>query len=161
MSEPKTSRLVSEPERVSTGGRPKITPSDEDRDQVLLLVAAGWTGQEIAEAMGICRRQLYRTFGTEMVDARAMRLRLDAELLFVAAEQAIQTGKPSSIRTFVELMKDTDAARIEGKFCHEDAPRRGAPDRSGKKAAAIAAAERTISTYDDDWGDDLNPHAVN
>jgi hypothetical protein len=160
MSDEQDSSLFRALRRESSGGRPKIKPSERDRDKVWLLVAIGWTGEEIASAMGVCRRQLYRTFGTEMVDARAMRLRLDAELLFVAAEQAIITGKPSSIRTFVALMKDTDAARIEAEFRDDDAPKREAPEGLGKMAAAIAAAERTMSACDSDWGTDLDPRSL-
>jgi hypothetical protein len=142
-------------QRESSGGRPKIEPSERDRDKVRLLVAIGWTGEQIAAALGISRDRLYATFRTELAAARAMRLRLEAEILFVAAEQAIETGRPSSVRLFIELLAKHRAANHGADFGD---PEPDTPAALGKKASERAAAEATMNADDDgEWGRDLDP----
>ena len=135
-------------------GRPPFEVTPELRNKVKLLLACGWANQRIANAIDASLATVKRYFRAELAERDAMRDRLDARRLEVAAEQAM-TGHPGAIRIFNQMMETNDrmeaARRISGQGDRANAPAGASakpPEKvaEGKKerkqtdaAAAIAA----------------------
>jgi hypothetical protein len=110
--------------------------------------------------MGVSRSSLFAAFRTEMVEQRVARMRIDARTLLRAAQEALTSRRPSSIRVFVDLLVDMDRRRMAEKLAAKDERQQAKDEKLGKKAGARAAATASMEAVDDDWGADLDPFSV-
>jgi hypothetical protein len=88
-------------------GRPPFEVTPELRNRVKLLLACGWANQRIANAIDASLATVKRYFRAELKERDAMRDRLDARRLEVAAEKAM-TGNPSALRIFNQMIETND-----------------------------------------------------
>jgi hypothetical protein len=137
-----------------------VTP--EIRNRVKLLLALGWAIQRIANAIDASAATVKRYFRAELKERDAMRDRLDARRLEIAAEKAM-TGNPSAVRIFNQMIEANDrmeqGRRIaNGERAGDAAPRPPAPRADGKKAAKKADAAELIKGNPDLFGPAATKH---
>jgi sugar phosphate isomerase/epimerase len=104
-----------------------VTP--EIRNRVKLLLALGWAVQRIANAVDASAATVKRYFRAELKERDAMRDRLDARRLEIAATQAM-TGSPSAIRIFNQMVETNDRMEATRKIA-----------AGGDRASAAAGAQ--------------------
>ena len=131
-----------------------MTP--ENRNRVKLLLAMGWALPRIANAIDASAATVKRYFRAELKERDAMRDRMDARRLEVAAEKAM-TGNPSAIRIFNQMVETND--RMEATRKIGDRAPAGALakppeviETPGKKAAKQTGAAAAIAADPDLFG---------
>jgi hypothetical protein len=125
----------------STGGRHAFVPTREQRDTVMLLIAASFSEPQIAAVIGICQNTLRRHFAQELQNGRAVRRGENLRRL----EQAAAAGHVGAMKV-LEAIFDRAETRQLGKGKVEAGP-------TTKKAAAARAA--VTAGQGSEWGDDL------
>jgi hypothetical protein len=119
-----------------------VTP--EIRNRVKLLLALGWATQRIANAIDASLATVKRYFRAELAERDAMRDRLEARQIEVAAEAAM-TGNPSAMRMFTLLVERNDRMEASRKIAagsgHASAPA-GASAKPVEKLAAGKKEQR-------------------
>lgn len=134
--------LFGYPDRPGRGqrGRPRFHPAPRDRNRVRLLLACGWSIERIASAVEISVPTLRRHFRAELAGRDAMRDRLDARMLELAAESA-NAGNVSGLKELQRLVEKNDLVLAEARF-GASAPeeRSERPEKIGKKEARERAA---------------------
>lgn len=138
-------------ERHGQRGRPPLQLGAEERDRVEAALARGWSGQRIANAVGISLASLKRYFRAELKERDIMRDRLELAANARLIRAAIEDGNMTAMKQLREMM-DRDA--LAGKKRQIDEQQREAQQAGigmGKKEAAQRAAEK--ATQDDGWDD--------
>lgn len=153
--------LFGNPVRVGKGmrGRPPFVPTEKDRNKVKLLLALGWVPGRVANALGVSLATLKRYFRAELSEREAMRDRLDARRIEVAAEAAL-AGNMAAMRIFEAMIERSDRM---GKVERITAPRptadeRALDERPGKKRLKRDGAAQAIARDPDllGWQRTLN-----
>jgi hypothetical protein len=125
-------------------GRPPFEVTPEIRNRVKLLLALGWATQRIANAIDASVATVKRYFRAELAERDAMRDRLEARQIEVAAEAAM-TGNPSAMRVFTLLVERNDrmeaTRKIAGGGDRDSAPA-GASAKPPEKLAAPGKKEQ-------------------
>jgi hypothetical protein len=125
-------------------GRPSHIPTQENRNRVNMLLAAGWSNERIAAALRVTMPTLRKHYFSELKYRDVARDRLDATLLMKAWD-GVQKGNVSAIRMFGHLLEQNDLMNFgqtrkpradEAQAKPEKAP------KLGKKEAALAAAHQ-------------------
>ncbi len=126
-------------------GRPPHVPTDEKRNKVMLLLAAGWNAARIASAIGISRPTLKEHYSAQMA-LRDKALDRVKATRFAMLFQLMADGNVAAHKEFDRLMTkehlDVGAARM------------AKPPKEptlGKKAMAKANAPKAHK--DTDWAD--------
>lgn len=106
--------LFGNPVRAGKGkrGRPSFEVTERNRNKVKLLLAMGWSGERIANAIECSLATLKRYFRAELVVRDQMRDRLDAEHLMQVTEQAA-AGNVGAHRLLVNLIDRNDRMNAE------------------------------------------------
>lgn len=143
-------------------GRPAFEVTPEIRNKVKLLLALGWPTQRVANAIDASPATVKRHFRAELKQRDAMRDRLDARRLEVAAEAAM-TGNPSAMRIFSQMIETND--RMEATRKIADRAPAGASARApevvekpGKKAEKQTNAAASIALDPDLFGGPATKH---
>lgn len=128
--------LFGNPVRAGKGkrGRPAFEVTERNRNKVKLLLAMGWSGDRIANAIECSLATLKRYFRAELSVRDQMRDRMDAEHLLRVAEQAA-AGNVGAQRLFLQLVDRND--RMEAERMLSQQPK---TDRVGKKEERALAA---------------------
>lgn len=125
-------------------GRPPFEATQKDRNKVKLLLALGWSGQRIANGVGVSLATLKRYFRAEMKVRDAMRDQLDARRFEIAMEAA-NAGNITALRELGAMIDRNDRMAIEQSMSEsrDDREVKAAAAKVGKKAVdeqrAIAA----------------------
>jgi hypothetical protein len=154
--------LFGNPVRPGRGqkGRPRFEATEKDRNKIKLLLAVGWSGQRIANAIGVSLATLKRYFRAELKVRDLVRDQLEARRLELAYDAA-STGNVGAMRQLDRVIERLDREGLDKRLREAqdgDEPDEEAlqPKRKlGKKEAAEEAA-KTIG-QDDNWGSDLLP----
>lgn len=130
--------LFGNPVRPGKGqrGRPPFEVTDKIRNKVKLLLALGWPPPRVANAIDASLATLKRYFRAELAERDAMRDRLDARRLEVAAESALN-GHPGAMRIFNQMIEASDRME-QARRIHE---RR---DPKPVKAEQLAAGKKVL-----------------
>lgn len=136
--------------RSGTGGRKRYQPTQQDREKVAVLVAAGMTVDEIARAMSLSEPTLRRHYAGE-IETGALRKR--GEML-MALNRAALKGNVAALKESLAIMDRAnlealqDAVRGKGKT-EAPAPSVPAPtqpaDAVGKKVQAEIDAHQVAT----------------
>lgn len=153
--------LFGNPVRPGKGrrGRPPYEATEKDRNKVKLLLAVGWSGQRIANALDVSLATVKRYFRAELAIRDQMRDRLDARRLEVVSQLALDEGNVGAIRELGRMLERSDLMGMERRINAaqaRDVPADDAP--VGKKEAAQAAAK--TAGQGSHWGDDLLPQVI-
>ena len=152
--------LFGQPVRAGAGlrGRPRYVPTEKDRNKIKLLLAFGWSGSRIANAVDLSLATMKRYFRAELKVRDAMRDRLDARRFEIAMEQA-NAGNIAALKELGKMVEKSDLMRLDDTM--RDRQREGAAmvkpkeevlgKKDAKKAAAQTAGEGSL------WGSDLVP----
>jgi hypothetical protein len=138
-------------------GRPAFEATPEIRNRVKLLLALGWATQRIANAIDASAATVKRHFRAELKERDAMRDRLDARRLEVAAEKAM-TGNPSAIRIFNQMVETNDRMEMTRKIGDRPAARQPEPEAPGKKVLKQTGAAQAIAQDPDLFGGPATKH---
>lgn len=140
-------------------GRPAFEVTPELRNRVKLLLALGWSNTRIGNAIEASAATVKRYFRAELKARDAMRDRLDARRLEVAAQKAFD-GNPSAMRLFEAMIERSDRmgkiTRINGDT--PDRAERAPVERPGKKLAKQTDAAAAITKDPDLFG---GPKTIN
>lgn len=140
-------------------GRPPFEVTEKIRNKVKLLLALGWSPQRVANAIDASLATVKRYFRAELAERDAMRDRLDARRLEIAAEKAM-TGNPSAMRIFTQmierndLMEKTRDLAGKGKASIPEAQ----TVAQGKKAQKQTGAAAAIASDPDLFGAGATKH---
>ena len=140
------------PMQTGKRGRPAYAPTPQIREQVELFLACGMTHDQISAALAIDSATFKKHFTSEIETGRG---RARARILGMLVTSA-QGGNVSAQKRLEEMSRlATPAPSFEAAQDQERAPAKG------KKEAAQEKARETVATPSSDWGDDLNPNALN
>lgn len=114
-------------------GRPKHRVSEENRNKVSVLRAAGWLQKEIAEAIGVSEPTLREYYFSEL-DGGAIRAR--AEALWKLKQLALKEGNVSALKALLARFDAGNTLPKAVRFAQEEP---AAP--KGKKEQLRDAAE--------------------
>jgi hypothetical protein len=120
-------------------GRKKLKVSNELRDKVSILRAAGMEREEIADAVGCSERTLRTYFLPELNEGKSVKRAAVIEALYAAA----MTGSVSAAKAFLALGAKADAI--------PPAPK---PEKLGKKEALLKASQ--TAHQNSEWGELLH-----
>jgi hypothetical protein len=120
-------------------GRKKLKVSNELRDKVSILRAAGMEREEIADAIGCSERTLRTYFLPELNEGKSVKRAAVIEALYAAA----MTGSVSAAKAFLALGAKADAI--------PPAPK---PEKLGKKEALLKASQ--TAHQGSEWGELLH-----
>lgn len=148
--------LFGNPVRKGAGmrGRPPFAPTEKEHNKVRLLLALGWAAQRIANALAISPATLKRYFRAELRERDAMRDRLEARRLEVAADKAL-AGDVSGMREFARMIDRNDRFAEDSRLVAAQDTVQGTAARIGKKEQARRDAEAAGTGTE--WGSDLLP----
>ena len=118
-------------------GRPEHVPTQQNRNRVSMLVAAGWGNARIAAALFITQPTLRKHYFSELKFREVARDRLNANLLTKLWE-LFMAGNVAAGREFRDVLKDNDLM-LFGQTTQPQKPEKVA--KLGKKEAALAAAQ--------------------
>jgi predicted transcriptional regulator len=140
-------------------GRPPFEVTERIRNKVKLLLALGWSAQRVANAIDVSLATVKRYFRAELAQRDAMRDRLDARRLEIAAEKAM-TGNPSAMRIFTQMIERSDLMErtrdLAGKGKTESEARQIVAE--GKKAQKRTGAAAAIASDPDLFGTGSTRH---
>jgi len=136
-------------------GRPPLQLTDEHRDMVQAALARGWSGQRIANAVGISLASLKRYFRAELRERDVMRDRLELAANARLIRAALEGGNMTAMKQLRELMEKDLLAGQKRRIEERQREQRDAGIGMGKKEAAQKEAEQALN--DDGWGDLLAP----
>ncbi len=114
-------------------GRPPYEPTEKDRNKVKLLLALGWSGERIGNALGVSGKTVGRYFSPELKSRFAMRDRLEARRIEIAMEQA-NAGNISALKELGVLIDRNDRMEIERAMGSQQRESEQSTERPGKKA---------------------------
>jgi hypothetical protein len=123
-------------------GRRKLRITNELRDRIATLSAAGMDREAIAEAIGCSERTLRTYFLPELNEGKATKRAEAIEMLWAAAKN----GNVSAIKAVIALTEKGQAA--------PPAPKPKPAPKLGKKEQLAAAAQ--AGHQESDWGKLLN-----
>lgn len=133
-------------------GRPKFRPTDEQRDQVEILVSGGMTHEDIATAIGISKPTLEKHFRDELAHGGPKKRAEVLGMLYAAARK----GNVTAQKKLHEITGvQAAAAEWEAATGPSAAPKSAPSGKLGKKEQARIAA--ATAGEGSEWGDDLNP----
>jgi transcriptional regulator with XRE-family HTH domain len=112
-------------------GRDAHTATDKKRSYVLACVAANWTQEQIAAAIGVTGKTLRKYYSRELAGGKAM---LRAKL-FVKLQEQVDAGNVSAMRLAHQLFEKAD-------LTPERPVRPKREPKLGKKEQAALDAER-------------------
>ena len=135
-------------------GRPRHQPTKAQRAEVELLMASGCTLEQIAARLHISEPTFRLAYASEIENGRA---RGRAQIVAMLVKSA-RGGNVSAQKKLEEMSRLADAAAEVDKATTQ--PERRTP-AAGKKQVAQDEAKDLLNGPAPDWGDDLNPHAVN
>ena len=123
-------------------GRPEHAPNQKNRNRVSLLVALGWSNERIAAALYITQPTLRKHYFSELKFREVARDRLVAQL-GVKLLDLINEGNVAAIREFQKYMERNDLMVYgQTRKPEKQADKPVKPEKVGKKAAALAAAQQ-------------------
>lgn len=154
--------LFGNPVRAGLGqrGRPPYEPTERDRNKIKLLLALGWTGQRIANAIGVSLATLKRYFRAELKVRDAMRDQLDARRIEIAMDRA-NAGNITALRELGALIDRNDRMVSEKELGDTAPPSDGSATRVGKKLLneqRAAAADADLMAELDEEAADARLH---
>ena len=100
------------PEWRGKRGRPPYERTEQDANQIKLLLALGWSITRMANAISVSPATLKRYFRAELKVRDAMRDRLDARRFMIAMEQA-NAGNIAALRELGNMIEKNDRMEIE------------------------------------------------
>ena len=118
-------------------GRPQHVPTQENRNRVNMLLAAGWSNERIAGALRVTLPTLRKHYFSELKHRDVARDRLDATMLMKAWD-GVQKGSVSAIRQFGQLLERNDLMN----FGQTSKPRAAASDDESKPAKAVKLGKK-------------------
>lgn len=132
-------------------GRPEFTPTDEQRQNVEILIAGGMGLDEVAHAIGVAENTLKKHFPQEIKVARSKKR---AEVL-VAMFNSAKGGNVSAQKAFIAL---NGAASADEDFVGRNDPAPAKPAKVSKLGKKEQAAEEAAIAAGggDGWGKDLD-----
>jgi len=125
-------------------GRPAHVPTQENRNRVNMLLAAGWSNERIAATLRITLPTLKKHYFSELKFREVARDRLDAAML-MAAYEGVGKGR---LGPFLKLLERNDLMNFGQTSKPVAAPAEKAepaPEKApklGKKEAALLAAHQ-------------------
>jgi len=128
-------------------GRPRYSPTDEERLKVRVMRMDGQSKEMIATVLGINDRTLEKHFQQELDEGAAT---LRSEIMTKLASEALD-GKVAAARQLEVMTKSGQAKQAEREFTQPTAPQKPL----GKKEQAHVEAK--TAGVDSEWGDDLHP----
>jgi hypothetical protein len=126
-------------------GRPAHEATAENRQKLLLWLAAGYAEEEIAEAFGITTRTLAKHYFHELAYKRTGRMELEAKNLAAIVAQ-VEAGNASAMSLLDKKLERWKLGVAAGK-----AARPPKPPKLGKKEQALVDA--TAAGKDTTWGE--------
>ena len=135
-------------------GRPSHKATAQNRNKVMLLLAMGWSDENISAALCISKPTLNKHYFRELKARDVARLRLKAthmEMLWVQAK----SGSVPAIKEFRKLMDQVETEEAEREFLGKGLPSQNQlkPPKLGKKEEAARVANS--AGQGTDWGNDL------
>lgn len=128
-------------------GRPEHMPTQQNRNRVSMLVAAGWSNPRIAAALYITVPTLRKHYFSELKFREVARDRLSANMLTKLWE-LFMAGSVAAGKEFRDVLRENDRMQIETAMGSDpkadDAPRVGkkvADEQRAKDADADLMAE--------------------
>lgn len=126
-------------EPTNEGGRPPFAPTDEQRSDVRLLKADGWSDDRIARRIGVSRSTLLKYFADELENGADYE-RHDALRLLK------ETAEKHNVAAIKELLRVLGIGSAADQFL-QDRPRAStAQPKLGKKEQALADAKSPDTT---------------
>lgn len=146
--------LFGNPIRVGAGqrGRPSYEATEKDRNKIKLLLAMGWSGQRVADAIDISLATLKRYFRAELKVRSVMRDRLDARRIEIAMEQA-NAGNIAALKELGKMIERSDMVFGNAAMKQAQDASEPKPVKLGKKEAAAQDAQ--TAGEGSGWGNDL------
>jgi hypothetical protein len=132
------------PEGWGKRGRPPHTPTDEKRNQVIMLQAFGWSLEKIAAALSISPPTLRKNYFRELKARLESRARVEARLITKLMAQ-VEAENVSAIDKAFKRLEKADLAALG-----EQVANRGKTDKAkpvGKKDQAQQAAKEVAGKY--------------
>lgn len=93
-------------------GRPAHERTERNANKVMMLLGFGDADEDIANALNICVKTLYKHYFPEMAARIKARVALDAERRMLLFEQA-QKGNVGALKALDAALKESDRKRIE------------------------------------------------
>lgn len=112
-------------------GRPEHVASQQNRNRVSMLVAAGWSNPRIAAALFITVPTLRKHYFSELKFREVARDRLNANMLTKLWE-LFMGGSVAAGKEFRDVMRENDRMQIETAMSSDD-KHDAQPARVGKK----------------------------
>jgi hypothetical protein len=125
-------------------GRPEHVASQQNRNRVSMLVAAGWSNARIAAALYITVPTLRKHYFSELHYRAVARDRLNANMMTKLFE-LFMAGNVAAGREFRDLMRENDRMEIERSMAakpktdDEKQPRLGKKELDAQRAIAADA----------------------
>lgn len=109
--------LFGNPVRPGRGekGRPRFEATEKDRNKIKLLLAVGWSGQRIANAIGVSLATLKRYFRAELKVRDVVRDQLEARRLEIAYDAAA-TGNVGAMRQLDRVLERLDREGLDKRM---------------------------------------------
>lgn len=128
-------------------GRPEYEVTEEKRNKVMMLLAAGWTNERIAGAMDITQPTLRKYFISELKIRDVALDRLEAQQMSMLFAHA-QDGNVTAIKELRSIIEKLRAAEADRKFDGQARPsEQGKSKPLGKKEAEQQAADDVTGIF--------------
>lgn len=135
-------------------GRPRKEASEKDRNKIKLLLAIGWNVERMAGAVDMSLPTFRRVFFHELKARPMMRDRLYARRLEMAFNLA-EAGNVAALKELGKMLEVQDRFFAEAEIARAQAGGQ-VEEPIGKKAQALAAAQKAGSGEGSNWGSDLD-----